>query len=175
MRLARCLPGLLFAALAAGSASAQTGGTISAGSGAAQLGSGSSTGIVSLAPAFHLTTRNLWLTAQGDYVEHADRGWQTTGLVSTGLRLPATGSLTAELVGTAAWSRLSWGRAAAGALGEARLEAPGAGLRGWTCDCPSAVPASRSPEARPRIPAAPHSRIRSPSPPAMIPSRCVAW
>lgn len=127
---------VLIAGLAAADAGAQVTGAIEAGSGAIRLGAGSTTEIVSLAPVLRLNSRHLWLEARGEYAEHAGRGWQTSGLVAAALQLPLAGGLKAEIVGTGAWSRLSWGRAAAGALAEARLQwsGPARGLAlsaGW--------------------------------------------
>lgn len=107
-------------------AAAQVTGSFDAGSGTVQLGASSPTGVVSFAPALQLNSRFFALDLRADYAEHSDRGWQTSGLLTSAFRLPVPAPLRLELTGTAGWTRLSWGTAAAGSLGEARLLVAGA-------------------------------------------------
>jgi hypothetical protein len=124
MRSSSLLGFLLAAPLVPGAA--QVTGSFDAGSGTVQLGASSPTGVVSFAPALQLNSRIFVLDLRADYAEHSDRGWQTSGLVTSALRLPVPAPLSLELSGTAGWTRLSWGTAAAGSLGEARLLVAGA-------------------------------------------------
>lgn len=105
---------------------AQVAGSFDAGSGTIQLGASSPTGVVSFAPALQFSSQFFALDLRADYAEHSDRGWQTSGLVTSALRLPLPAPFRFDLTGTAGWTRLSWGTAAAGSLGEARLRIGGA-------------------------------------------------
>jgi hypothetical protein len=118
------LPAFAFLAgtMAAGNAGAQVTGAIEAGSGAVRLGASNATEVLSVAPMLQLRGKYFRLDARGDYAEHADRGWQTSGLVAAAIQLPLARWLKAEFAGTGGWSRLSWGQAAAGTLAEARLQ-----------------------------------------------------
>ncbi|HEV8123056.1 MAG TPA: hypothetical protein VGP80_02350, partial [Gemmatimonadales bacterium] len=129
MNLTRSLPrvlALLTGGLAvAGNARAQVTGAIEAGSGAVRLGASTATEVLSVAPVLQMQGKYFRLDARGDYAEHADRGWQTSGLMAAAFQLPLARGLKVELAGTGGWSRLSWGQAAAGTLAEARLQLAG--------------------------------------------------
>lgn len=59
------------------------------------------------------------------FAEHADRGWQASGVMNVAYQVPIAGGVKAEISGTGGWSRSSLGRAAGGTLAEGRLQFSG--------------------------------------------------
>ena len=124
---------LATAAFAAGATlpvEAQLNGSIDAGSGTMRMDSESPSAIFRLAPALQLITPVFRFNAEGDYAGHPERGWQTQGRLSGAARKTLFGSLEAQAVVRGGWSRTTRGRAAAGWIGEGRIQV-GDNLRGF--------------------------------------------
>lgn len=111
---------LTFGIILAGSAQGQIRGSLEAGSGTVRIGSEATSGIMLISPSLHLHSATFHLIADGQYAGLSEGGWQTMGQVTTGAR-KEWGSVRAELEATGGWSRVAWGRAAAGWLGTGRL------------------------------------------------------